>query len=413
MISGTRSYVEVVPPGLPWAVLAPASRANDAIWSEGATALLAAAIGAYNASIEALRAGDVPAAIGHAERAVTLMPYAPHLLEYVAVLAMRHGDFELADRVLHTAQDLGLDEFAATHRVELERRVAAWNDVLADPALRSPSESEDPEAPGYRELLLARSRDGGGSVGGGIAQAHGAPAASPSTQHRVGARGWAVLASTAVLALAMGAFIGVRVAPGFTGASATPAGTPPAERAPTTPNVSGDGEQPDVHEESQPSTKALLALASGDASGAADLIVAARSEGARGDELDAVEELAGERLVATAEPAWRARRYDEVLRVLRPLGTLEATGHPDGLYYLGVAAEAAGEDDTALRAFSRYVAVEASRSQPHRRAQAAYSAARLASGTEAVGFAEIVSEEFPGTLYDNSMIRDIVSNGAE
>lgn len=385
MSSGTHSYVEVVPPGLPWPVLAPAARAEDAAWLEGAGALLAAALRSYNASVEALRGDDAVGALGHAERALAFMPYAPRLLDYAAVLALRHGDYELACRVLDTAVRLGLDDLVDAYRADLERRVVVWNEAVADPARLAARAAEENGELGYRERLLLQSLNGTRE-----------DAASGSRRPR-GAR-WVAMAAVAVVALGAGALIGKGMGAGT--------GTPGAEEA----------AEASAAPEPEPAvstlvTQALVALAGGDAATAAEHLAAAREEAS--ETRHAAERLVAERLVAESRRAWRASRFEEVLERLRPLHSLEHVAPLEGLYYLGFAAERRGEDGIALRAFSRFLEADGSREQPHRRAQAAYSAARLAEPARAAHFARIVVDEFPDTIYDNSVVRDLAGHAVE
>lgn len=398
-----------IPTGIAdWTACVPEGREEDADWATGCATLAAAARPHYNSSIEALGIHDVPGALEAAEAALRCAPFVPHLLDYTLALSVQQGDYDLARRALGTARALDLDGLTETYEAELADRISRWNAEIAEPERMRRRVEADADPPSYRDLLFLSQATG---TVGPVIQNHlrtfglalpTAPVVPPPVRDNPvptgRRRAWTRAALPAALVLGLGA--------GWL----LPRGEGPGDRRSVAP-LPADTGAPTRGNERSTLDRAARSLTAGDAGAALALLH--RVRGSTADTTDAaltrvLTQVATARLIDEARTHWRVGDYAGVVERLRPLADVDSLTESDGLYWLGVSAQRTGDGALALQAFRRYLSHAASVRSPHYRAQAAYSAATLAQGAEAKPFARIIADEFAGTVYYNSTIRQLV-----
>lgn len=356
----------------------------------------------YNRMLAAERDGRIPEALREARMATHYGAFVPRIVTSAFLVAAKHGDFDLAQRLLGRIRTFGFDG-ADDYKALLRRRVERWNLFLDDlAALRDTYQQQDVSV-SYRELLLLADRlDAppteaershltavGLSGSEGVRVSDAAPDATGRTFSRVPAL---------VVAVLVGVLFG---GGGFylsqDGGEETVPETTPTASAPVPDSLMS-------RDRYATALKVSTLLADAKPVRAYRALGQLAPDSARTEALDSLRTATHEALHRTAARAWEAGDYDRVVEALTPIRDASVGRTQDRLYRLGVAAAQTGRNTLAVEVL-RELMPRIDVRHPHYEAQAAYLLVERGPPAVARRYAQLIADEYSDTLYFNSVVR--------
>jgi len=380
----------------------PAEHADDEDRRQAHAWLFRLAAPHYNRMLAAERDGRIPEALRNARAATQYGAYVPGIVSSAFLIAVKHGDFDLAQRLLGRIRTLGLDD-ADDYEALLRRRVERWNLFLDDPAVLRDTYQQPDVSPSYRELLLLADRldvpptevEGTHLAAVGLwgPEMPRASDAEPDAADRTLSRGPAL-----VVAVLVGALLG---GGGLYLSQEGDGGTVP--EAPSTASAS----VPDTlvpRDRYAAMLRVSTHLAEGQPVRAHRALGRLAPDSARTERIDSLRTATHEALSRAAGRAWDAENYERVVQTLIPIRDVEVGSTQDRLYRLGVAAAQIGRDALAVEVL-RELMPQIDARHPHYEAQAAYLLVELGPPAAAQRYAQLIADEYSDTIYFNSVVR--------
>lgn len=383
-------------------LLMPAEHADDEDRRQAHAWLFQLAVSHYNRMLTAEREGRIPKALEAARIAVQYGAFVPCIVTSAFLVAAKHGDFDLARRLLGRIRTLGLDG-ADDYEALLRERVERWNQCLGDPAALRDTYQQQDVSPSYRELLLLADRLDAppreverahlaavGLSGSGVPPAF---ASTPDATDRTLSRGPALVVAVLVGALLGGG--GLYLSQEGSGETSTAA----------TSNASAT-----VPDTLVPRTRYATALqvstllADGQAVPAYRALGRLAPDSVQTEAVDSLRTVTHEALARAAGRAWEAGDYDRVVQALTPIRTASVGRTQERLYRLGVAAAQTGRDALAVEVL-RELMPQIDARHPHYEAQAAYLLVERGPPAVAQRYARLIADEYSDTIYFNSVVR--------
>jgi hypothetical protein len=397
-----------VTPSASTAVRVPTEHADDEDRREAHAWLVRLAVPHYTRMLTAERDGRIPEALRAARTAAQYGAFVPQVVTSAFLVAAKHGDFELAQRLLRRIRTLGLDE-ADDYEALLRRRMERWNLFLNDPAALRDTYRQQDVSLSYRELLLLadrldappteaeRTHLAAARLSG--PEVPGASGAAPDASDRTRSRG-----SVLVMAVLVGVLFG---GGGFylsqEGDEKALPETTSSATAPVTDSL-------------VPRTRYATALqvsthlAEGQPVRAYRALGHLAPDSVQVQAVDSLRTATHEALYRTARRAWEAKSYERVVQALTPVRTASVGRAQDRLYRLGVAAAQTGRDTLAVEVL-RELMPQIDARHPHYEAQAAYLLVELAPPAVARRYARLIADTYSDTIYFNSMVRARLDGG--
>ncbi|MCS4056824.1 hypothetical protein [Salinibacter ruber] len=366
----------------------------------------------YNRALRAERNGQIPKALSAARLAARYGIYSPRVLKATFLISAKHGDFEVAERILAQLRKLGLDE-DRTFSSLLETRVERWNLALKETGtLRKRYQQED-AASSYRELLLLVDRlkevpteteKTHLSVFGLVAEAPAEEARRQDRKKRLDKKkrvrslsAWIAIAGVVGALIGGGSFyfgpLGEIGQAGKTQATST-------RQFSLSDSLVKESQYDAVARASQH-------LAEGNSVDAYQVL--GRADETGGGRIDSLRASTREALYREGVRAWKNEDYRQVVRALELIQDKPVGPAQQRLYFLGVAAAQTGHSDLAVEVLSNLMP-KIDEQHPHYEAQAAYLLAKLSPPETARRYARLVAEEHGDTIYYNSVVRDRLGN---
>ncbi|MCS3956711.1 hypothetical protein GGP81_003259 [Salinibacter ruber] len=385
----------------------PAKHNDDEDRRQAQAWLFRLAVPYYNRMLAAERDGRIPEALREARMAAHYGAFAPRIVTSAFLVAAKHGDFDLAQRLLGRIRTFGLDG-ADDYEALLRQRVERWNQFLNDPAALRDTYQQQDVSVSYRELLLLADRldapptevershlmavELSGPEGAQVSDA------VPDTTDRTFSRRPALVVAVVVGALLGGGGFylsqdgGEETVPETTttASASVPDSLVPRDRYATALQVS-------THlAEGQP-VRAYWGLGH------------LAPDSARTEALDSLRTATHEALYRAAGRAWDAGDYERVVQVLTPVRDASVGSTQDRLYRLGVAAAQTGRDTLVVEVL-RELMPRIDAQHPHYEAQAAYLLVKRGPPAVAKRHARLIAEKYSDTIYFNSVVRAQLEN---
>jgi len=380
----------------------PAEHVDDEDRRQAHAWLFQLAVPHYNRALAAERDGRVPEALRAARTAARYGGYVPRIVTSAFLIAGKHGDFDLAQRLLGRIRTLGLDD-ADDYESILRRRVERWNQFLDDPAALRGTYQQREVSPSYRELLLLADRldapptDVEGThlaaVGLSGPEMPRASDTAPDATDRTRFRGPAL-----VVAVLVGALLG--------GGGLYLSQDGDGESAPETTSTASAPVSDTLVPRDRYATALQVStyLAEGQPVRAYQTLGRLGSDSARAEAVDSLRTATHEALHRAGGRAWAAKNYEQVVQALAPIWTASVGSTQDRLYRLGVAAAKTGRDTLAVEVL-RELMPQIDARHPHYEAQAAYLLVELGPPAAARRYAQLIADEYSDTIYFNSVVR--------
>lgn len=381
----------------------PAERADDEDRRQAHAWLFQLAAPHYNRMLAAEREGHIVRALEAARKAVQYGAFVPSVVTSAFLVAAKHGDFDLAQRLLGRIQVLGLDG-ADDYEALLQRRVERWNQFLDDPSALRDTYRQPGVTPSYRELLLLTDRlsrpptevERSHLTAVGLSGPEGARASdtAPDATGRTFSRGPALAVAVLVGALfGSGGLYLSQDEGGKTGSETTPTASAPVPDSLVPRDRYAAALQVSTHlAEGQP-VRAYRALGR------------LSPDSAQAEAIGSLRTATHEALYRAARQAWDAENFERVVQVLAPIRDASVGRTQDRLYRLGVAAAQTGRGALAVEVL-RGLMPRIDARHPHYEAQAAYLLVELGPPAVARRHARLIANKYSDTLYFNSVVQD-------
>jgi tetratricopeptide (TPR) repeat protein len=398
--------------GLAEPIAVPSDKADDDDWLEAAERLLEAALRSYNASIQHLRSLRVSEALTEADRAATLCPYSPRILEYAALLALRHGSLSKAWVYAGHLKALDMDEKGDELRDQIARAAAHWNDLRNDSAALRLKYSDENVEVSFRELLLLLNRFGGNLAEGekrhlvrfGLYTKELSDTVTPPAPVNIQWYRYWRSAAVALLIISIGT-TALALRPPAHGSveSSTPPGgmTSPIEIT----HPANESGEITLAEASLRYVTEAIALPS--------LIeILATLTPADNEQAAAIAQFrsrVAEDLFAKASTSWNLRDYQATFELLLPIREIEVRRDREKLYRLGISADEISADSIAASALLASIEPVGD-PPPYFLAEALYRLALRGPEEHRRELAVELASRFPGSTYINSRIRRLLDN---
>lgn len=383
----------------------------------------------YNRMLAAERDGKIPEALREAEAAVQHGAYAPRVVTGAFLIAAKHGEFDLARRLLERIRAFGLgdtDEYEAL----LRRRVERWNTFLENTGALREAYQEPGVTLSYRELLLLSDRLDEQPTKTELAHLRAVGLAAvnlESPEVKAAASASAETSSTfspvtrLAPALVLACLLGIGL--GGSGTYFMSNGFMSNGSASNAPASRGEESMPETAEPSSPAVPDSLAPRDQYRSAlrVGTLLAERRPVEAHGvlgrfapgkdvpEQVDSLRVATHEALYRAGARAWEAKNYERVVRALTPIRNAEVGSMQDRRYRLGLAAAQTGRDTLAVGVLQDLMPTIDER-HPHYEAQAAYLLAERGPPEVASRYARLIADRYDDTLYFNSVVRARLEN---
>ncbi|MFB6230484.1 MAG: hypothetical protein ABEL04_04935 [Salinibacter sp.] len=411
------SPVKITVAGL--TAVVPKSIADREDGEEAVEALLRAAGPHYNDAVRSVRSEQIPEALQQVRTALRLCPYCIQFVDFGLALAIRHGDFELAKRLLTWAREAEIYAELPDYESALDRSVSDWNRFLNDTsALRKKYQSPDPSA-SYRELLLLSERAGTelkeplSQQERSFLEEHGIPlpdeevsSGSQVTQRSSWQKQVAVVGVAGLVGLAVGigiydAYIGEKTRSTKVEALTAEIDSLQKRTRQVESIFRRTGRANLYLARGKPLAANKAWATTGSISDAAEIEVAKKS----------VRRAIDQGLYAAGISAWESEDFRKVVELLTEISSDTVGSEIEHRYMLGISAHQVGESEIAEENLQKLLKIKTlGEEYPHYEAQAAYALVQLLSGTEAQRYANLIAEKYSDTLYYNSTVRSYISS---